>query len=103
MTSLSTLSFEDIKNICTEFVNDTDTTIGMECNWTEWLIKDITFENKKEEIMQALNVSTTDYIVPLNVCHYRYGEMPVYIAIYDDGIIISTKERLLYELHGITY
>lgn len=103
---MTTLSFETIKNICTEFVNDSDTTIGMECAWPDYLVKWIELKDvkhTKEDIMQALNVNTTDYAVKVNVHHNQYGDMDVYIAIYDDGIMISTKECLLDEETYLEY
>ena len=91
-----TISYDDIKNICTEFVNDSDTTIGIECMLTDYLVKEVILDCKtKDELCEALNVSRTDYAIPIEVHHEKYGDMEVYLALCDNGFIVSTKEWLL--------
>ena len=92
---MNSLTFDYIKQICTEFVNDSDTTIGMECNWEDYLVKEIPLKFNTIQIMEALGVRTIEYPVPVNVHHDKYGDMDVYIAIYNNHIVISTKSRLL--------
>ena len=92
---MTTISYDDIAKICNDFVNDRDTTIGMECDWHDFLILQVRHGYTKGQIMSALNVSTTEFAIPLDVRHERYGDMTVYIAVYEDCMEISTKEHLL--------
>jgi hypothetical protein len=97
---MTTISYNDIAKICKEFVNDPDTIIGMECNWTDYLIWRIKWQPRsaynKNSIMAALNVSSFEYAFPIHVHNEKYGgEITVYIAVYDDCMEISTKEHLL--------
>jgi hypothetical protein len=95
---MSSLTIDQIKNICTDFVNDPDTTIGMECFWPDYLVKEVSLDFTPEQVIQTLNVTTTEYAIPVHVHHNRYGDMVVYVAISQNGgIKISTKEWLLDE------
>ena len=89
------LNYCEIERICTEFVNDGDTTSGMENNWHDFLVEYVPLDYTRQEIMEALNVETTVPPVPITVKHENYGEMDVYVAIQDQNITISTKEWLL--------
>ena len=91
------LCYDDVQKICTDFVNDPDITIAMECDWTDWLVQEVPLEYSAEQIMHALNVTTKDEIVTVPVIHQRYGNQVVYVVICDKCIIISTRESLLYE------
>lgn len=84
---------DSIKKICYEFVNDSDTVIGMQCDWHDYLVKEVPFDLDKEQIMQALQLNTAELVV--NVEQLQYGEMNVYVAIRDGCITISTKKWLL--------
>lgn len=88
------LSYDTIKTICTDFVNDSDTVIGMQCDWHDYLIKDVQMDYDKEQIMQALKVESTKCAVPVTVTQDQY-DMQVYVAINDRSITISTKKWLL--------
>ena len=92
---MATISYDDIAKICKDFVNDPDTTIGMECDWMEYLILQVKHGYTKAQIMAALNASTADFAIPLDVRHERYGDMTVYIAVYEDCMEISTRDWLL--------
>jgi hypothetical protein len=89
------LNYGEIARICTEFVNDRDTTCGMENNWHDFLVEFVPLEYSRGEIMEALNVQSTISPIPVTVEHEKYGETEVYIAIQDHNITISTKEWLL--------
>jgi hypothetical protein len=89
-----TLSYDTIKTICTDFVNDSDTVIGMQCDWHDYLIKDVQMDYGKEQLMQALKVESTKCAVPVTVTQDQY-DMQVYVAINDRSITISTKKWLL--------
>lgn len=80
-----------IRKLCYDFVNDPDTTIAMECNWEDWLVRDISMEYSANEIMQAFNVTNNQYPVLVQVQHKKYGDTTVYVAIYDNLIRISTR------------
>lgn len=87
------LMLDSIKKICCEFVNDSDTVIGMECDWHDYLVKEVPIDLGKEQIMQALQLDTAELVV--TVTQLQYGEIDVYIAIRDGCITISTKKWLL--------
>jgi hypothetical protein len=90
-----TISYDNIQKICTDFVNDSDTTIGMECDWHDYLVQEVSLDFDNEQIMHALRVDTCKNVVCMPVEHEHYGEMDVYIRMYDKKIIISTKDWLL--------
>lgn len=92
---MTALTLANIKKICTDFVNDPDTTIGMECGWEDYLMQEQALIFSKEQILKAFNVTNTENIVAMEVCHKQYGNMDVYIAIYDNVIVMSTKAYLL--------
>ncbi len=92
---MTSIAYADIEKLCTTFVNDTDTTIGMECDWHDFLIWQVKHDFNKADIMSALNINTSEYAVPIEVLHNKYGKMNVYIALYDNSFEISTKEWLL--------
>lgn len=92
---MATISYDDIAKICKDFVNDPDTTIGMECDWAEYLILQVRHDYTKEQIMAALNASVNDPAISIDVVHERYGDTTVYIEVYEDCIEISTNYRLL--------
>jgi hypothetical protein len=82
-----------IKKICYEFVNDYDTVIGMQCDWHDYLVKEVHFDMDKEKIMQALQLDTAELVVTVE--QLQYEEIDVYIAIRDRCVTISTKKWLL--------
>lgn len=84
--SEATVAYNEIQKLCTEFVNDPDTTVGMECNWHDYLIKEVTF---------ADNFGQENTIQAVPVTHEKYGDMDVYITFRDQNMIISTKDWLL--------
>ena len=91
------LAYDIIKKKCIEWINDPDTTIGMECNWVEYLIEKISINDLglcKEHIYNALNVSSNE-IAKMYINHEIHGIQIIYIIINDDDIIISTKYSLL--------
>jgi hypothetical protein len=90
-----TISYNHIQKICTDFANDSDTIIGMQCNWHDYLVSDVSLDFNHEQIMHALRVDTDKDVVCVPVEHEHYGEMDVYIRIYDKKIKISTKSWLL--------
>ena len=97
-TDKTPLTYEDIEKMCTEFINDTDTIIGQENYWTDLMITTIDLDYSKEEIMLALNVTTSEIPVEIPVKWTYRGEeddMTIYVAIYDHKIDISTHARLL--------
>jgi hypothetical protein len=81
----------DLQKVGTEFVNDPDTTIGMENQWLDYLLKDLSLDYNPEELNQAFNTP----IITIPVVHEQYGEIDVYIGIRDDSITMSTKKWLL--------
>lgn len=95
---MTAICYEDIKIICTEWVNDSSTTAAMENQWLDWLVEEKLNEHTAEQLMLALNVNTRDDIIEMPVRHDTYGDMEVYIVILENGgILFSTKEWMLYE------
>lgn len=90
-----TITFAEIKALCTNWINDPDISIGMECMWEDFLVEKINIEANSEEIMKALNVSNKNEIVSIEVEHNKWGTQDIYISIYDNMIEISTKKWLL--------
>jgi hypothetical protein len=95
---MATICYDDIKKICTDFVNDPDTSIGMECDWRDYLEREVPLDFTTTEIMKAMNVSynddnTYDNIIYcyMDVQHEKFGETIVCIGIQDNKIIISTR------------
>jgi hypothetical protein len=86
-------SYDEIKQICSDFVNDEDTTIGMQCLWADCIIKEVNVDLTCEQIKNALN--TREDTIPITVNHDEYGEMDVYVGIYGNRIVISPKEYLV--------
>ena len=92
------LTYEVIDNICTTWINDTDTTIGMECLWEDFLVKEITLNpSSTKYIEEALNIIDTNDFTEIEVKHEQYGKQSIYITIIDDSLIISTKYQILYD------
>jgi len=95
------LLYEIIKAKCSEWINDPDTTIGMECNWLDLLVAELPLDFTKEQIALALNaIQTEDDDIPcrnIKVKHEQYGLQDLSIAIFEKRIIISTKRWLLRE------
>lgn len=89
------LTYDTIKTICTDFVNDSDTVIGMQCDWHDYLVKEVQMDYEKDQMMKALKVESTRCAVPVTVTQDQYGDMDVYVAINDGGITVSTKKWLL--------
>lgn len=92
------LTFEEIQKLCNDFINDSDTIVGMENDWTDMLVDKIKLDASREEIMQALKVTTCDNAVAVPVKLVYYGkeeDMDVYVAIYDRYIMVSTRECFL--------
>lgn len=92
---MTALTLSNIKDICTDFVNDPDTTIGMECNWLDYLVKEVPHNFTSEQSMDALGLINTQNPLIITVNHEKYEETDVYVALYDKRIVISTKEYLL--------
>jgi hypothetical protein len=92
---MSSLTIDKIKNICTKFINDPDTTIGIENQWFEYLVKEHVLNYKKEEIMRILNIDRNDIPTQITVNHSQYGNTNIYITVCENGIIISTKKWLI--------
>ena len=86
---------EEIRKICTEFVNDPVTTSAIQSFSKHNLVKTVNMNFTKEQLMQALNIKAINYIVPIeNIEHNTRGNMNVYVCICDDGtncIKIGTK------------
>lgn len=92
------LTYENIQKICTEFINDSDTVIGMENDWHDMMVQDVALDYSAEDIMKALKVDISEHVVKVPVIFKYRGaeeECDVYVNIYDRKIAISTKERLL--------
>jgi hypothetical protein len=93
MNKLSSIDQQMLVQICTEFINDSDTTIGMECQWLDYLTQEISIALGEQQIKELLH--TKDNIIPVEVEHNQYGNMKVYAGIADNKIVVSTKEWLL--------
>lgn len=77
---------QEIHNICSEFINDPDTIIGMECNWHDLLIKEVPFQ---------YNTDKENIIEEIPVINNKYGNMIIYITYRNQKLIITTKKWLL--------
>lgn len=91
------LIFDALIEVCTEWVNDVDTTIGMECLWEDFLIKEIPLTSACIKEALSIMVPLEEEYVELEVEHEKYGKQDVYITVLDSNIIISTKYRILYD------
>lgn len=103
------INMDVLMQVCTDFVNDSDTIIGMENLWTEYLVKEYYVDIDKDAIKNALNVPNDQNIIELSVklfegpygdrqwfCPYGDFDVDIYVAIHDYGIVISTRKWLLY-------
>ena len=91
------LAYDVIFYICTTWVNDINTTIGMECLWEEFLVNDIILNPlSKKYIIEALNITDTIDFTMIEVKHKKYCEQDIFITIEDNNLIISTEYRILY-------
>jgi urate oxidase len=93
MSKLSSIDQQILVQICTEFVNDSDTIIGMQCDWHDYLTQEISVALGEQEIKELLH--TKDNIISVEVEHNQYGNMEVYAGIADNRIVVSTKKWLL--------
>jgi hypothetical protein len=106
--TIDTLTMDDLINICTDFVNDSETIIGMENLWTEYLVREFYVDLDKQSIKNVLNVPDDEDIIQQTVklyqapygnrqwyCDYGDLDIDIYIAINNYGIVISTKRWLL--------
>ncbi len=93
-----------LHNICDDFINDDAVVIGMENDWKEYMVEEIEINLNKQQIKEALY--TQDDVISVPVIQRGRGigstlphdqDTNVYIAIYDYNIVISAKERFLYE------
>ena len=90
------ITFDALIEVCTAWVNDVDTTIGMECLWEDFLIKEIPLTSTSIKESLDIIIPIEEY-VKLEVEHEKYGKQDVYITVLDSNIIISTKYRILYD------
>jgi hypothetical protein len=67
----------------------------MECDWHDYLVQEVSLDVNSAELMHALRVDTDKNAVHIPVEHEHYGEMNVYIRIYDKKFTMSTKHWLL--------
>lgn len=91
------ITFDALIEVCTAWVNDVDTTIGMECLWEDFLIKEIPLTSACIKEALSIMVPLEEEYVELEVEHEKYGKQDVYITVLDSNIIISTKYRILYD------
>jgi hypothetical protein len=88
---------ETINQICTTWINDSDTTIGMECDWTDWLIQEIPLNpSSSKYIEEALAITDENEFTKIYVEHKQYGKQDIYITVIDNSLIFSTKYKILY-------
>lgn len=106
---IDTVSMEELINICTDFVNNSETIIGMENLWTEYLVREFYVDLDKQSIKNILNVPDDQDVIQLTVklfqepygdrqwyCDYGDLDIDIYIALNNYGIVISTRKWLLY-------
>ena len=106
---INDINMDALMQVCTDFVNDGDTIIGMENLWTEYLVKEYSVDIDKDAIKNVLNVPNDQNIIELTVklfegpygdrewvCAYGDFDVDIYVAIHDYGIVISTRKWLLY-------
>ena len=86
-----------MKEICTIWINDPDTTIGMECLWQDMLINRLNICSSLSEIEEALDITLDKDYKCIEVKHEKYGKQNVYITVLNDNIIMSTKLNILYD------
>lgn len=85
-----------IHKICTTWINDIDTTIGMQCLWKDYLVKDIPLNTSSSNyIEEALNITDEHDITKIHVEHKQYGTNEIYITVIDNSLIFSTCYRIL--------
>jgi hypothetical protein len=93
---LNSITIDDVIQICTEFANNSDTIIGMENDWTEYLVKNDIYVNMNQEDIKE-RLMTNDDVMSVNVRLFNYNtDIDIYIAIEDYALTIATKKRLLY-------
>jgi hypothetical protein len=108
--TIDMLTMDNLLNICTDFVNDSETIVGMENLWTEYLVREFYVDLDKQSIKNVLNVPCDQDVIQLTVklyqapygnrqwyCDYGDFDIDIYIALNNYGIVISTHKRLLYE------
>jgi hypothetical protein len=107
---IDTMTMDELKNKCTDFVNESETIIGIENLWTDYLVREFYVDMDKQSIKNVLNVPDEQDVIQLTVklfhgpygdrqwyCDYGDLDIDIYIALNNYGIVISTHKRLLYE------
>lgn len=107
---IDTVTMDELKNKCTDFVNESETIIGMENLWTDYLVREFYVDLDKQSIKNVLNVPDEQDVIQLTVklfqepygdrhwyCAYGDLDIDIYIALNNYGIVISTRKWLLYE------
>lgn len=89
---------EAINEICTTWINDADTTIGMECDWADWLVQEVPLNPLSSKyIEEALGITDEYQCTKIYVEHERYGREKLVITVIDNRLIFSTKYEILCE------
>jgi hypothetical protein len=92
---MQNIDCEKLQQICTEFINDENTMIGMQNNWHDMQVKEIPVSLDKQRIMQALETTEDKYHVSV-FDEYINDSVDVYVAISNENISIATKDWLLW-------
>ena len=92
------LTYDVICDISTIWINDIDTTIGMECLWVEFLVQEIPLNPSSSKYLEeALGITDENEFTKIQVKHQQYGKHPIYITIINNSLIMSTKYEILWE------
>jgi hypothetical protein len=85
-----------ITELCTEWINDSDTTIAMECGWYDCLVEDYPLSPFiSKYFKEALDISDEKKYEELELQHKQYDSQYVRVTVIDDHLVISTKYELL--------
>ena len=93
--NMQTINSEQLQQLCTEFINDDDTIMGMQNNWYDMLVREIPVELNKNDIMQALQTTEDKYIVHV-FNKYMNDSFDIFVAISNNNVSIATKSWLLW-------
>lgn len=92
------LTYDVMYDISTTWINDTDTTIAMECDWTDWLVQEIPVNpSSSKYIEEALGITVENEFTKIHVKHEQYGKQNIFITVMNNCLIVSTKYEILYK------
>lgn len=81
---------EEIKTICSDWVNNGSTTSAMECNWKDWFMEDFEVDASLEELKSVLNIKDEELEeAVIDVNHRKNYVNHVSVKVFDNMIRVS--------------